>query len=472
MAQQIVRLNSAAFRSGAVVVAMVLFALGVHAQDLVVDCSGQNQNAYPSINAALPNMPFVPYQVVMQVTGTCHESVYLGHIHNLMITAPFGQRASIQGDGVSYATINVDSSTGIYLYGLILTGGGPEGLAANSGSEVRIDACSFNDNPGDGIGVSDNSSITIYSATLTGNNRGISISSNAIVDHASWAGGSVMVTANGNAGLWMSGGRYSTGGNTILKNNGFAATGGYDGYGAEVHGAGQVQFGNYAGPNLITGNRRGGVYFDENGEISFWGGPNTVTNNGPVGIQGRYGSQLTLFGNVEISGHTSVGLDVASRSQAYLDSTFGSNLIHNNGTGTTPVRAGIRVDSNSQLTLVGPNQIMQNGGPGVLGDINSSMDISGATISGNQGEAVRLLHESVLDLGAGTVISGNGGGSVTCDNTSLLVTAVHLQTNCASGQASERDPSDVMQSVPVVPDFTGKKEEYKRFRSLIPRPKK
>jgi hypothetical protein len=451
-------------------VAMVLSALGAQAQDLVVDCTGQNQNAYHSINEALPNMPFVSTQVVMQVTGTCQESVYLGHIRNLTIAAPLGQRATIQGDGVSYATLNVDSSTGIYLYGLNITGGGTEGLSAYGGSEVRIDTCTFENNPGDGLGVTDNSSVTIYSAWLTGNNRGISISSNGIVDHASWALGPVVMSANKNAGLWLSGGRFSTGGNMTIQNNGFAATGGYDGFGAEVHGAGQIQFGNYAGPNLITGNRRGGVYYDENGEVSFWGGTNTVTNNGPVGIQGRYGSQLTLFGNVEISGHTAIGLDVGSRSQAYLDSTFGSNLIHNNGSGTTPVRAGIRVDGNSEITLIGPNQIMQNGGPGVLGDTNSSMDISGATISGNQAEGIRLLHQTVLDLGPGMVFSGNSGGSVTCDNTSLLVTLDKIQTNCASSQASEFSPPEI-QSAPVVPNFSGKMEEYKRFRALIPRAK-
>jgi hypothetical protein len=472
MAQQNARINCAAFRSGAVIVAMVLFALGALGQDLVVDCTGQNQNAYHSINEALPNMPFVSYQVVMQVTGTCNESVYLGHVRNLMIAAPLGQRATIQGDGVTFAVLNVDSSTGIYLYGLNIRGSGSEGMSVASGSEVRIDTCTFQDNLGDGIGVSDNSAVTIYSASFTGNNRGISISSNAIVDHASWALGSVTMSSNANSGIWMSGGRFSTGGNMTIQNNGFAVTGAYDGFGAVVHGAGQIQFGNYAGPNLITGNRRGGVYYDENGEVSFWGGTNTVTNNGPVGIQGRYGSQLTLFGNVEISGHTAIGLDVGSRSQAYLDSTFGSNLIHNNGTGTTPVRAGIRVDGNSQITLIGPNQIMQNGGPGVLGDINSSMDISGATISSNQAEGIRLLHQTVLDLGSGMVFGGNTGGSVTCDNTSLLVTSDKIQTNCASSQATEFSLPEMTQSAPVVPNFSGKMEEYKRFRALIPHPQR
>jgi hypothetical protein len=471
MAQPNAWVNSAAFCSGAVVVAVVLLALGVQAQDLVVDCSGQDQNAYHSINDALANMPFVSYQVVMQVTGTCHESVYLGHLRNLMIAAPLGRRATIEGDGVSFATINVDSSTGISLYGLNVTGGGSEGLGAGGGSEVRIDSCAFQDNPGDGIGVSDNSTVTIYSAVLTGNNRGISISSNAIVDHASWASGSVLISANANAGLWMSGGRYSTGGNTTIQNNGFGATTTLDGFGVEVFGAGQFQLGNYAGPNLITGNRRGGLSANENAEVSLWGGTNTITNNGATGIQLRYGSQLTLFGNVEISGHTTFGLDVSSKSQAYLDASVAPNVIHNNGSGALPVRAGIRVDGGSQVTLIGPNQVSQNGGPGVLGDINSSMDIAGATISGNQSEGIRLVHQTVLDLGSGMVFTGNAGAAVTCDNTSLLVTSEKHLHLCWNVRAADFSVPEAGPSIPVVPNFSGKMEEYKRFRARIPRSK-
>ena len=71
----------APFRIGATL-AILLVALAAHGQDVVVDCSGQDQNAYQSINEALANLPFVPWHVVMQVTGTCNESIYLGHLHN------------------------------------------------------------------------------------------------------------------------------------------------------------------------------------------------------------------------------------------------------------------------------------------------------------------------------------------------------------------------------------------------------
>jgi len=454
--------------------AVVLVAVASHAQDLVVDCSGQDPNAFHSINDALANMPFVPWQVVMQVTGTCNENVYVGHIRNLMIAAPFGQTATIQGDGTANAVLALDSSTGIYLYGLIISGGGPEGLNVNGGAEVRIDTCAFQNNPGDGMTVADNSSVLIFSASFNGNGRGIAISSNSTVDHASWAGGSVAMFFNVNAGLYLSGGRYSTGGNTTIQGNGFGATGLPDGFGVDVRGAGQIQFGNYAGPNLITGNHNGGVSLQENAEVSFWGGTNTVSNNGGTGIWDRFGSQVTLFGNIEISGHTAIGIDISSKSQAYLDASFAPNFIRNNGSGTAPVRAGIRVDGGSQLVLTGANHIVQNGGPGVLGDINSSMDVSGSTISGNQSDGIRVLHQSVVDLGAGVNLGGNGGASIVCDLTSMLVTAERTRAHCLNVQAgdSKVQTQAAAQPVPTTPNLNGKLQEFTRQRDRIPRPRK
>ena len=237
-----------------------------------------------------------------------------------------------------------------------------------------------------------------------------------------------------------------------------------------ILGAGQAQFGNYAGPNLITGNRNGGVSLEENAEVSFWGGTNTVTNNGATGIKSLFGGQLTLFGNVEVSGHSQFGLDLSSRSQGRIDASVAPNVIHNNGSGSLPVRAGIRVDGNSQLFLTGSNQIVQNGGPGMLGDINSSMDVSGATISGNQAEGIRMLHESVLDLGSGMNFSGNGGAAVTCDSTSLLVTQNNLHL-CVNTQVTDASAREAPQAMPVVPNFSSKMAEYERYRSLIPRPR-
>jgi len=322
------------------------------------------------------------------------------------------------------------------------------------------------------MAVSDNSVVTVYSGTFTENNNGIQIFGNATVDHASWAGGSIIMSDNRIAGLFLSsGGTYATGGNTIVQNNGSSVSAGPDGFGVDVRGAGRIQFGSYAGPNQISGNRVGGVSLSENAEVSFWGGTNTLHNNGATGILEGFGSQVTLFGNVEISGHTAVGLDIGSRSQAYLDASVAPNNIHNNGFGPGAVHAGIRVDGSSQLVLTGPNQVTQNGGPGVLGDINSSMDLSGSTISGNQSDGIRALHQSVLDLGPGMSLTGNGGAPITCDNTSMLVTAAKASAHCLNVQASDSGSHEAvgLTSVPSVSNFGSKMREHTRERSLIPR---
>jgi len=283
-----------------------------------------------------------------------------------------------------------------------------------------------------------------------------------------------VLSSNAKAGLFVGGGRYATGGNTLIQNNGFSASTLPEGFGADVRAAGQIQFGNYAGPNLITGNRSGGVSLQENAEVSFWGGTNAIQNNGATGVLEQFGSQVTLFGNVEISGHTAVGLDIGSRSQAYLDASVAPNNIHNNGFGPGAVHSGIRVDGSSQLVLRGPNQITQNGGPGVLGDINSSMDLSGSTISGNQSDGIRALHQTVVDLGPGMSLTGNGGALITCDNTSMLVTAGKAIAHCLNVQASDSGSHEAggLTSIPSVPNFSSKIKEHRRERSLIPRPRR
>jgi hypothetical protein len=203
----------------------------------------------------------------------------------------------------------------------------------------------------------------------------------------------------------------------------------------------------------------------ENAEVSFWGGTNTISSNGTTGIWSRFGSQVTFAGNVVISGHTAIGVDISSKSQAFF---VGPNIIRNNGSDPASVRAGIRVDGNSQLVLEGPNRITHNGGPGVLGDINSSMDVSGSAITGNQGDGIRLLHASVLDLGPETSLTGNGGNAVACDNTSMLVTSSKISAHCFNTQISETSVHQSAQTPQTMLDFSGKQQEYLRLRSLLP----
>src|SRR6266849_2184247 len=67
----------------------------LRAQFLFVDCSGPNQYAYPSINAALPNAG--PGAFIL-VTGTCNENVSLNGQSALSLGAFSGQSAQINGN--------------------------------------------------------------------------------------------------------------------------------------------------------------------------------------------------------------------------------------------------------------------------------------------------------------------------------------------------------------------------------------
>src|SRR5262249_58853133 len=124
------------------------------------------------------------------------------------------------------------------------------------------------------------------------------------------------------------------------------------------------------GANVVSGNQSGGVWLQENAEISFWFGgyPNLIQGNGPVGVLAGLGSQVTFFNSAQISGHTSAGVDLYANSQAYL---FGANTVQNNGSSADTRSAGIRVDGNSEAFLRG-GPIFANNRPPLLLLVKSS----------------------------------------------------------------------------------------------------
>ena len=79
-------------------------------------------------------------------------------------------------------------------------------------------------------------------------------------------------------------------------------------FGISLFGSSKAQIGTRSGPNVIEGNQAGGINLQENSEISLWscGQPyqSLVLSNGPVGITAGLGRQVTLYEDVQISGHT------------------------------------------------------------------------------------------------------------------------------------------------------------------------
>ena len=184
--------------------------------------------------------------------------------------------------------------------------------------------------------------------------------------------------------MWLSGASFETLGTTTITNNANPqGTNPPTGYGIQALGASKVQVGTCYGPNLIAGNQNGGLDAEENTEVSFWscgtGSQSSITNNGPVGISAGLGSQVTLYDNAQITGHTGPGVELYGNSQLR---TFAANLISNNGSAGDPRSAGIVVDGNSEAYLRG-GTITTNQGPGILVLVNSSVDSEGATFSAN-----------------------------------------------------------------------------------------
>ena len=409
------------------VVALFAFPHAARAQFLVVDCSGTNPNAYPTINSALPNAGPGAF---IAVTGTCNENVHLYGFNNLSLGAFYGQTAAIKGN------VSITNSQNVYLYGLNVTNQFGNGIDVNSSRSVVLDSCTSNGNGGNGLYASQTSDVSINAFGGFSNNGGDGIfaGNNSLVSINSWAG-TTEISNNQNAALGVYSGNFSTNGSTHIANNGRNSIAAID-----MRGAGKAQMGSFYGSNVIENNPNGGASLQENAEISFWSlpqysGPNIVRNNGPFGVEAGFGSQVTLAGAL-ITGHTGPAVDVYAHSQLYGTSQLtglGVVQIQNNGTVGDPLSAGIRVDGNSEALLRGVS-ISQNNGPAILALVNSGVDFAGGAFNDNT-------------------------GVITCDSTSTMVSdlgasASNPATGVRCGVAHSLGNRSLNMPAPAVPDIT------------------
>ena len=372
------KLTASSLYFGIPLLAMFLLCpTGVRAQYVIVDCTGVNTSAYPSINAALPNAP--PGSFIL-VTGPCTENVSLSGLNALNLGAYYGQTATLNG------SISINNSQNVFLYGLNVTNTGGDGVSVSNSRSISVNVCSSSGNAGVGLRVGGMSDVTIGASGAFDHNAGggMNITGNSIVTLVAWAG-PVDISNNVGAGAFVSQANFSTLGSTTITNN--TLNGAFNpGYGLDLRGGGRAQIGALFGPNVISGNQNGGVSLQENAEISFWsiGQPNQIQGNGPVGVLAGFGSQVT-FADISgplaalITDHTSAGVDLYANSQAYF---LGANQVLRNGTLTNHRSAGIRVDGNSEVFLRG-GQVAQNNGPGILALVNSSADSTGVSFAGN-----------------------------------------------------------------------------------------
>jgi hypothetical protein len=418
---------------------------GVQAQQfLIVDCTGANLFAYPSINAALPNA--TPGSFIL-ITGPCNENVSLYGQNALNLGAYYGQTAAING------SITINNSQNVFLYGLNVTNTAGDGITvSNSSRGISLNVCSSNGNAGLGLRVNGMSNVIIGASGAFSHNAGggMNIDGQSQVGLLAWAG-PVDISNNTGPGVWESGSSlFETLGSTNIASN-VSGPGTNPGFGIELVGGARAQVGGLFGPNTVAGNQAGGAFLQENSEISFWsiGQPNLIQGNGPVGVSAGLGSQVTFYDisgplGAQITDHTSAGVDIYANSQVFF---HGTNQVLRNGTVTDPRSAGIRMDGNSEAFLRG-GQVTQNNGPGILALVNSSVDFQGVSFGGNA-----------------------QGGVITCDSSSTMVSDLTQPNSTPPAGVSCRTPHSlggrqVTKLQPAVPDWRASKAQLDKYGKL------
>ena len=389
---------------------------------LVVDCTGATPGAFTSINAALGASG--PGTAIFVVAGPCNESFVLAGQTDLFIGTYYGYpNVAVTG------TIGVAESHGVYFHGLNITSPTGDGINVFQSQALIIDNCNINGSAGNGLDLgSESEALIIAPVSFDGNSAdGIHLFGNSYVQVSSWNGQNVDISNNHGAGVWASQSSFTTFGRTTIANN--------LGVGVQFYGGARGQFGSLSGPNSVTGNQQGGMSLQENSEVSFFnfGSQTYIQGNGPVGISAGLGSQVTLYGGVEISGHSGPALDLFASSQGNVS---GANYLHNNGVVGDPRTAAIRVDGNSEVFLRG-GTIAQNVGPAILALVNSSADLTGVAFS------------------------SNSGGVVVCDSSAYMVSDLTSGMTMAPGVAC-RTPHGLgnrafTKQLPAVPDFSALK---------------
>jgi hypothetical protein len=406
---------------------LLLFPAALHAQ-LFVDCSGTNPNAFSSITAALQQALAVGSTIF--VTGTCNETVNVYGMVRLNLGASYGQTATVNG------ALTITNSQNVFLYGLHVTNSPIDGITVNDSTAILLEACTASGNTLNGLRAQNMSDVDIIGAGGAFNSNGSSgiwANVSSLVWFNNWAG-PVDVSNNALDGIECEQSTCGILGNTTIMNNGIS--------GVDLVGGSKMEVAAYYGPNLIQGNTSGGVTARERSRVSIFTPQTTIRANGPVGITAGFGSQVTLS-DVEISGHSSAGVDLYGNSQAWL---FGANQIHNNGSSTDPASAAIRVDGNSELFLRG-GTIAHNIGPALLALVNSSVDFSGVTFARNT------------------------GGIITCDNTAVMVSDLTTDALGPAESATCKTPRllvnrQIERPAFALPDSAAQKAVHEKYVAL------
>jgi hypothetical protein len=266
------------------------------------------------------------------------------------------------------------------------------GVSIFTNSQVNIFACTIHGNPDVGIAADSGSQLAIRNTTIQNNSPGdaIDLTNNSTADVVG----------------------------TTIQNNGF------------------------------------GVFLQTHSSIVFRR-QNFILNNGDGAIEAVDLSSVRLQSSdpnlvTTVQGHNSNGIIVARQS----DLVIGVGIIQNNGSAcpTDPTCGGIYALRNSTVRLFAGN-ITGNQGSGISVEQGVDLVLTGAVVSHNTGDGVHVRRISIGDFTiGGNTVTGNGGASVSCDTTSLLVGDVSAISNIACKQIEHPNgpprPGNVKHQIP------------------------
>jgi hypothetical protein len=419
------------------------------AADRQVDCRAGNPSGspYTSITAAINSLTDPPSagnwdRILLR--SDCAENVTITR-GRLWIAPEWdacpwdtcttnGPVARITAADPAQPVVRVEGPHDLTLVHLALSNGS-DGLAVRGPAFVDTYGIVAENNSANGVSVEGGAMIALAEPALMNNGgRGLVMSASTaeMYGRAFWLQGKpCLVSGNARTGVFVSRSVFKGADGCVVENNQMRGVVGVGGH---------VEFGAFRTEAVIRGNE-GGIILVEGAEATFWGGV-VIQDNGPFGLHMERQSQAGFHeccGKPApvVEGHSETGVTASQHSQLYFK---GTTRVRNNGTAGAPLSAGLRVDGNSAAFLDGGAQVSSNAGPGVLVDLNSSLDAQSATIRDNVGEGIRLRHQSVAHVSSASSVRPNGGSPVTCDGTSMVITDLVRRTGACSNVESPTEP--------------------------------
>ena len=397
---------------------------GIARADYVeVTCPGQ------SLNAAVGSLsPHGPHHIVVE--GTCPESIYIEGKDFLTITGP---TAIIESPGGT--TFQIVASRRVVLDGLTIRSGGA-GITLDEAS-VEVRNCLVDEPQAEGITAKNGSMLRLVSSTVSrAGGPGVALWGDEAWAHIVGSSSKpTYIEGSSGDGIHLNGSSTVTVlGNTFVEGN--------EGFGINqlAHSRALI-IGGTAWPDwgpshlvVIRDNEKGGLQVAESSHCAL-GAAAVVRDNGPVGVLVQLGGVLITFplafadsgGPIAtlIEGHARSGVEAKSNSQVTIQ---GLSRVLANGTPGIPGSSGVSVTGGSHL-LVAPSKLgdefpaefSDNNGSGISADFNSTVQVTGAIISNNTDEGVRVELMSLADLRGDNTYFGNGRASVSCDDSSMVV---------------------------------------------------